>query len=147
MIKQYDNIKFNNVFSCRKMLEISELNNNLNKVNKFLKDNDIKKTDYKISVTHAYHKLNKQIVDTEILFTVDKEFDSNEEYKFYSNFCIENIISDVSKLNNADVNLQINNMQIYLKNNKLKPVTPIYIIQKIDDSDFVQIIMGVKSEE
>lgn len=120
------NLTFTNLLSFRKTITEKELKEEMDKIKTFLDKNNLEKVGPVISTTYAVNQAMIPTMDTEILIPINEEFTSNEKYTFKKEFKLVNAIKTSHIGNPANFQETIMEMQKYITENNLKPITSLY---------------------
>ena len=136
MIESNKSIRFENLLSLRKKVTQEELNGQMMKIGQFLKEKDLKKSGPIINTTFAVEmKDNKQILDTELLIPIDREIELPAEYTLKKVFHLVNAICIRHTGNPMTLQNTYNELNRFLAENKLQPITSAYNITVNDVTD------------
>lgn len=140
MIESGKSIRFENLLSLRKKVTQEELNGQMMKIGQFLKEKNLKKNGPIINTTFAVEmKDNKQILDTELSIPVDREIELPAEYTFKKVFNLVNAICIRHTGNPMTLQNTYNDLNKFLTENKLQPITPAYNVTVNDVTDTAKI--------
>lgn len=108
------------------------------------KDYSISNGEYVITTTRAIEVVNgEQVLDVEILFPISYRIPIEEPYVFKSKIKITNAlyqkVTDITQLQDV-----LNQMNQYILDNKLQPITSAYLVQtKQEDKPCIEIYIGI----
>lgn len=123
------NFEMKNLLSLRKKMSQKQVNEEIVKMQQFLKENGIKKDGPLTNATYGIEMINgEQVLDMEFLIPLDREVNLPKEYEFKKVIYLANSvyarhIGNPSTLQNtyAEINK-------YIKENNLQPLAPSYNI-------------------
>ena len=135
MIEMIENVEENqrleikNVLNFRRKLNNQGLMNISKEIDKILIDNNARKNNGVITVTHNIAVENgKQVIDIEMFIPLDKEITAPSGYRFLPSF----LLNDAYKLriegNPQQMQEAIQKFAEYIRNKNLKPSTPLYVV-------------------
>jgi len=127
IIKTGKSLKVENVLLLRKKVTQFELNEEMLKISRFLKANELKKVGPMITTTFAIE--DSGVIDMEILVPIDRVIVPSDEYKFKSLFEIENALYIKYEGNPEFLQDTYKQMIEYIKGNRLQQATPIYNVE------------------
>ena len=128
MLETNQELYYNNLLSFRKNLIQNEVQEEINKIDIFLKDNDLKIIGPNISTTYSVNQAMIPTMDIEILIPIDKEFIETDMYKFKKEFKLTNCLKISHKENPMTFQSTIMNMQKHIQDNKLIPISTLYTV-------------------
>lgn len=128
MIEEHKELNFNNLLSFRAVLTQSEIQQEMDAIDKFINNSNLATLGPKISTTYSVTQGIVPTMDIGILIPVDKEFQENEKYKFKSKLRLVNALKSVYKGNPQGFNNTIMEVQNYIKDKNLMPITLFYTV-------------------
>jgi len=116
-----------NVLSFRGKLSATALNEEMQKINKFISDNELKKTAPTVTITYSTEENNQgQIMDIEMLLAIDKPFIPPENCKLKPIFHLTNAVKIRHIGNPMNLQQTLNRLLEYVDNNGLTTITGAY---------------------
>ena len=128
MIETGQELYFSNLLSFRKQLTQAGVQNEINNVEDFIEENNLKVVGPKISTTYLVTQTMIPIMDIEILIPVDKEFTETNMYKLKKEFKLTNCLKASHKGNPMTFQNTIITLQKFIQDNKLIPISSLYTI-------------------
>lgn len=141
--KRFEKERF---ISIRKKLDQMELQNLITETTNQYKDY-LSDDKYLITTTFSVEVIGgKEIMDVEVLIPLREELNLQEPYLYKDKIRIENSLyvkleEDVSRLNNV-----LANINTYIIENKLQPITTAYIVQSMNNTGVeIEIYLGLSN--
>ncbi|MBE6091527.1 MAG: transcriptional regulator [Clostridium beijerinckii] len=128
MIETNQELYLTNLLSFRKQLTQAEVQNEMNSIESFIKENNLTVVGPKISTTYSVTQSMTPTMDIEILIPVDKEFNGTDLYKLKKEFKLTHCLKVSHKGNPATFQNTIINLQNYIQDNKLMPISSLYTV-------------------
>lgn len=128
MIETGQELYLTNLLSFRKQLTQTEVQKEMNSIESFIKENNLKVVGPKISTTYSVTQSMTPTMDIEILIPVDKEFNGTDMYKLKKEFKLINCLKVSHKGNPATFQNAIINIQRHIQDNKLLPISSLYTV-------------------
>lgn len=125
MIKENQELHYKNLLSFRGKFTEKDMQKKIKKLDKFINDNNLTITGPKISTTYS---LTQSTVDLEILIPVDKEFKETDQFKFKPELKLINALKSTHKGNPQGFNNTVIEMEKYIQDKKLMPITSLYSV-------------------
>ncbi|SHH17673.1 DUF5085 family protein [Tepidibacter thalassicus] len=123
------NFKIENLLSLRKKMSQKQVNEEIVKIQQFLKENGIRKDGPLINATYGVEVINgEQILDMEFLIPLDREVNLPKEYKFKKVLYLANSVYARHTGNPATLQNTYAQINKYVKDNNLQPLAPLYNI-------------------
>lgn len=124
-----------------------EANKLVEKADSVVRKNNAQKTGGAITVTNSRSvKYGKIIMNIDFYFPIDRKLDKIDDFDFVEELRIDNAIKVCVNGNPNDLPEAFNRLTSYIKDNKITPVTGIYIVTaNYDPTDefIVEIYVGV----
>ena len=98
------------------------------KIEEFIKNNNLKVTGPKISTTFSVSQAMVPTMDIEILVPVDKKFSETNDYKFKKELKLTNCLKTSHKGNPMTFQNTVMELQKYIEENKLIPISTLYTV-------------------
>ena len=116
-----------NAISYRAKMTQQEVNEVMNRMGAFIKENGLNKSGCVTTTTFAVESIGgTQLMDIEILCPVDKACDVPYGFTFKPKFRLSNAAKITHNGNPANMQESVNKLIDYLNQNKLTPVTSLY---------------------
>ena len=128
MIEEHQEFHANNLLSFRASLTQAEMQKEMQNLEKFINDNNLTIVGPKISTTYSVSQGMVPTMDLEILVPIDKQFKETKEYKFKSELKLVNALKSVHKGNPQGFNNTVIELQKYIQDKKLMPITSLYTV-------------------
>ncbi len=126
-IENEKSFKAENVLSLRKKITKSQANDEMNKIARYLGENNLKQTGPIITATFAIDPgLSEPLMDMEILVPVDRKINSSTAYKFKDKFHLQHAIHAKHIGTPATLHKTYNALFSYIKENNLQQITTAY---------------------
>ncbi|OEF98974.1 hypothetical protein BHF71_10465 [Vulcanibacillus modesticaldus] len=120
-------LKFENLISLRRKMTQQQLQEELMKLGKFLKENNINKVGPLISATFSVENVNgEQLIDSEFLVPVDKKVSLPNGYKFKEKFHLVNVVYKRYIGNPMYIQEAYNELLQFIQQNGLQQITAAY---------------------
>ena len=127
MIKTGEELHLRNLLSFRKKLTQDEMKFENTLLANFIKTEGLQVVGPRISTTHNRDNATG-VIDFELLIPVDKAFNSTDKYKYIEDFKLSNCLKVCHIGNPAEFQKNILNLQMYIKQNNLTPISSIYTV-------------------
>jgi effector-binding domain-containing protein len=131
--------KFKNLLSLRKKMTQQDLQTEIIKIQKYLQIKSLNKIGPLITATFAVDQAITPVMDMEILIPIDKEFLSEGEYKFKKEFHMINALKIEHHGNPIQLQNTYNELNKYILENNLQPITAAYNVTVRDAMDISEI--------
>ena len=119
--------EMSNVISYRAKMTQQEMNDTMNCLGTFIKDNGLTKSGCVTTTTFSVENVSGvQLMDIEILCPVDKACDVPQGFAFKPEFRLNNAAKITHKGSPANMQESVNELIGYLNQNKLTPITSLY---------------------
>ena len=128
MIKLGKDLYFKNLLSFRKTLTQNEIQKEMNDIDNFIKENGLKVVGPKLSTTFSVTQAMVPSMDIEILIPLNDQFNDDDKYKCKNEFKLTNCLQISHKGNPMTFQNTIINLQKYIEDNKLMPISSLYTI-------------------
>lgn len=128
LLEEHIELYYKNLISFRKTVTQVELQNEMKNLNDFIHQNNLTIVGPKISTTYSINETMNPTMDIEILIPVDKEFIDTNIYKFKKELKLANCLKASHKGNPTIFQNMIINVQKYIEENKLVPISTLYIV-------------------
>ncbi len=126
-IEREKSYKAENVLSLRRKITQSQANEEMNKIAKYLGENNLKQTGPIITATFAIDSgFSEPLMDMEILVPIDKKISTSTEYKFKDIFHIKHAIHAKHVGSPSTLHNTYNDLFSYIKENNLQQITTAY---------------------
>lgn len=137
MIEEHNELNVINLLSFRATLTQAEIQGKMKNAEKFINDNHLTIVGPKISTTYSVTQGIVPTMDLEILIPIDNAFKETVEYKFKSEFKLINALKSVHKGNPSGFNNTVMELQKYIKDKNLMPITSLYTVNvhEVNDSE------------
>ena len=132
MIETGQSLHVKNLLSFRKVMSQDQMEEENKKLFDFIEDQKLKIVGPKISTTHFINQSGQGSIDMEILIPVDKTFEEREDYKLKKELKLVNCLSVAHIGNPADFQKKVLELQKYIKDNKLTPISNLYTLSLRD---------------
>ena len=140
-----------NVLSLRKKRTVAEFQAEASRLSQFIEQNKLKKSGATVSTTWNADIVNGvQVLDTELLIPLDKEFSPPEGCVKKELFVLTNAVMIRHVGNPALLQEKINLLTTYISENKMVAITPAYIVtvnemtrQKDSDNSVIDVYVGI----
>lgn len=139
MILYGQELRFENLISLRKKLPQKDLNSELAKLHQFLIDNGAKKSGPIITATFNIEQAIDPIMDMEILIPIDKQIEGQDKYKFKKELLLTNAVKATHKGNPSTLQNTYNEINMFIQQNNLQPITSAYSVTIKDVKDISEI--------
>ncbi|WP_163193618.1 AraC family transcriptional regulator [Clostridium thermarum] len=140
MILEKQELILENVISLRKMMTQQEITVEMKKLGDFIKEKGAEKNGPVITSTFGVEQRGfEQVLDMEILVPLNKKIDSQKEYKFKKNFYLTNALKTTHVGNPAMLQNTYNNLNRYIQEKCVQPITSAYNVTTKDISDLSKI--------
>ena len=127
MIELNQTYEMNNVISYRAKMTQQEMNDTMNCLGTFIKDNGLTKSGCVTTTTFSVENVSGvQLMDIEILCPVDKACDVPQGFTFKPEFRLSNAAKITHKGSPANMQDSVNELVGYLNQNNLTPITSLY---------------------
>ena len=145
--------EMSNVISYRAKMTQQEMNDTMNRLGTFIKDNGLTKSGCVTTTTFSVENVSgAQFMDIEILCPVDKACDVPQGFTFKPEFRLTNAAKITHNGSPANMQESVNELISYLNQNKLTPVTSLYNVTVTEpkspadiDSMVVDMYIGVSN--
>ena len=128
MIESGQELYLNNLLSFRKQLTQAEMQKEMNDIESFIKENGLTVVGPKISTTYSVTQAMMPTMDIEILIPVDKKITETDMYKLKKEFKLTNCLKTSHKGNPMTFQNTIMELQKYIEENKLIPISTLYTV-------------------
>ena len=128
MIESGQELYLNNLLSFRKQLTQAEMQKEMNDIESFIKENGLTVVGPKISTTYSVTQAMTPTIDIEILIPVDKKITETDRYKLKKEFKLTNCLKTSHKGNPMTFQNTIMELQKYIEENKLIPISSLYTV-------------------
>ncbi len=119
--------EMHNVISYRAKMTQQEMNDIMNRLGAFIKDNGLTKCGCVTTTTFSVENVSgAQLMDIEILCPVDKACDVPQGFTFKPEFRLNNAAKITHKGSPANMQESVNELVGYINQNKLTPITSLY---------------------
>lgn len=127
MIELNQTYEMSNVISYRAKMTQQEVNDTMNRLGAFIKDNGLTKSGCVTTTTFSVENVSgTQLMDIEILCPVDKVCDVPQGFTFKPEFKLNNAAKITHNGNPANMQESVNELIGYLNQKKLTPITSLY---------------------
>lgn len=118
---------FENVLSLRKKMTQMQIQEEMLKIQEFLKQHNLAKNGPVTTATYAIDQNGgNPILDMEILIPLDKEFEASGDYVFKKLFHLVNAVCIHHEGNPAQLQNTYNELNSYIMQNNMSPITAGY---------------------
>ena len=100
----------------------------MNDIDNFIKENGLKVVAPKLSTTFSVTQAMVPSMDIEILIPLDNQFNDTDKYKCKNEFKLTNCLQISHKGNPMTFQNTIMNLQKYIEDNKLMPISSLYTV-------------------
>ena len=128
MIETGQELYLNNLLSFRKQLTQAEVQKEIADIESFIKENGLTIVGPKISTTYSVTQAMTPTIDIEILIPVDKKITETDRYKLKKEFKLTNCLKTSHKGNPMTFQNTIMELQKYIEENKLIPISTLYTV-------------------
>ena len=128
MIEENQELRIKNLLSFRDTIAQSEMQSTITAIEKFITEKSLKAVGPKITTTYSISQAMTPTMDLEILIPINRSFESTEKYKFKPELKITNALKSVHKENPQEFNNSVMEIQKYIQDNKLMPITSLYTV-------------------
>lgn len=128
MIETGQELYLNNLLSFRKQLTQAEVQKEIADIESFIKENGLTIVGPKISTTYSVTQAMTPTMDIEILIPVDKKITETDRYKLKKEFKLTNCLKTSHKGNPMTFQNTIMELQKYIEENKLIPISTLYTV-------------------
>jgi effector-binding domain-containing protein len=136
IIETNKSIRFDNLVSFRKKMNLSEVSQEVENLVNFLKEKNENKIGPMISATYGMEQQGQEkIIDIEYLIPIGKKIDLFGEYKFKKVFHLVNALYTRYIGNPANIQVIYNEIAKYIQEHQLQQITPLYSIKVSDNED------------
>ncbi len=147
MIQNNQTLEMRNVISYRAKMTQVEMSDIMNDIGKILKNNNAIKNGAVTTSTFSIEVINnQQIMDIEILVPIDKEINLPKGYIFKKKFSLTNAVKISHYGNPALMQNAINELNAYITENNLVPITSGYNVtvkEPISQADIDNMIVDI----
>jgi len=113
-----------NVLSFRKKIPVHNLQNEVERMEKFIKDGGYTKAGPSVSATYGLElQNNEQMIDVEVLIPLDKYFVPPEGCEYKAEFKLVNAVSIRHTGNPARLQETCDKLMAFIEEHKLSPIT------------------------
>lgn len=144
-IREKQELHVVNVFSYRGKIKQAEVEHIGKNIESKIKESGAKRAGNPISATYG---VDGEYLDIEIIIPIDKEIENTEDYVFKKRIHIVNAVVACYKGNPTGLQDACNNLNQYIINNKLQPITVGYnVTKKVDmlnpENSEVDVYVGI----
>ena len=128
-IEENQSLVLQNVISFRKKLDQQTSTEVSKEIDEILANNNAKKNGCTVTITHnSIIKNGQQIIDLEMMIPLDKEISAPVGFEFLSEFVLKDAFKVRIEGNPQQMQSAVESLAKYIKNKKLQPNTPLYVV-------------------
>lgn len=139
MILEKQELKFTNLISLRKNMTQQDMPLEIVKLKQYLKASGATQIGPTINSTFSVIQAVIPTMDIEILIPIDKVIEQSEEFNFKKEFVLTNAIKVIHKGNPMMIQNTFNEINVYIQQNNLQPITSAYNVAIQDAKDMSEI--------
>lgn len=147
MILEKQELRLENVISLRKMMTQQEIPVEMKRLGDYIKEKGAEKNGPVITSTFGVEQNGlEQVLDMEILVPLNKEIDSQKEYKFKKSFYLTNALKATHFGSPAMLQNTYNDLNRYIQEKCVQPITTAYnvtIKEITDPSNMDEVVVDV----